>query len=206
VAFADDDSWWAADALRRAVELLARTPQLAGVAARVLVGPERRLDPVCEAMARSPLGRPPGLPGPVVLGFVACGVVMRREPFLAAGGFERRFGVGGEEELLALDLAAAGWSIAYVPEVVAHHHPASARNPATRRRVQVRNTLWTAWLRRPGRSLARVTVGALPAAARDAAAARGMAEAARGLPWVLRRRRVVPTAVERAARAVERAP
>jgi GT2 family glycosyltransferase len=149
VAFSDDDSWWAPGALRRAVELLDRHPRLAVLAARVLVGPERRLDPVCGEMAHSPLPPADDLPGPSVLGFIACGAVVRRAAFLEVGGFDVRLGVGGEEELLAVDLAERGWGLAYVAEVVAYHHPSPSRDPSGRRRVQVRNALWSAWPRSP---------------------------------------------------------
>jgi glycosyltransferase involved in cell wall biosynthesis len=73
VAFADDDSWWAPGALARAAGLFDEHPRLALLAARMLVGPAERPDPVCELMATSPLGRDPDLPGPSVLGFLACG-------------------------------------------------------------------------------------------------------------------------------------
>src|SRR5215212_8503970 len=76
VAFSDDDSWWADGALGRAADLFDASPRLALLAARVLVGPEGTLDPVCDAMAASPLGTGEGLPGPRVLGFVACGSVV----------------------------------------------------------------------------------------------------------------------------------
>jgi N-acetylglucosaminyl-diphospho-decaprenol L-rhamnosyltransferase len=168
VAFSDDDSWWAPGALRRAVELLERHPRLAVLAARVLVGPDERLDPVCREMARSPLPSAADLPGPSVLGFIACGAIVRRAAFLEVGGFDIRLGVGGEEELLSVDLAARGWGLAYVEEVVAHHHPSPSRDPSARRRVQVRNALWSAWLRRPLGGAARQTahlVGHAPGAA-----------------------------------------
>jgi GT2 family glycosyltransferase len=204
VAFADDDTWWSPGALRRAATVLEGAPDLGGVAARVLVGAGRRLDPVCEAMAASPLPRRPGWPGPGVLGFVACGVVLRRDAFLAAGGFHPRYGIGGEEELLALDLAAGGLGIAYDPGLVAIHDPAPSRDPARRRRVQARNAVWTAWLRREPAAAGRATAGAVRAAARDRAAAAGLADAVRGGRWVLGERRVVPADVRAAARAVER--
>src|SRR4051812_20222956 len=88
VAFADDDSWWAPDALARAAVLFAAHPRLGLIAARTLVGPEQRLDPVAAAMALAPLGTPGDLPGPAVLGFLACASIVRREAFLAAGGFD----------------------------------------------------------------------------------------------------------------------
>jgi len=56
VAFADDDSWWTPGQLARAVEIMRAHPRLAVLVARVLVGPEQRLDPVCAQMAASPLG------------------------------------------------------------------------------------------------------------------------------------------------------
>lgn len=86
VAFSDDDSWWEPGALGRAAAHLRAHPRLGLVAARVLVGPSGRLDPVCEAMEASPLGTSPGMPGPAVVGFVACGAVVRREAFLEVGG------------------------------------------------------------------------------------------------------------------------
>ncbi|WP_149258591.1 glycosyltransferase family 2 protein [Actinomadura sp. K4S16] len=197
VAFADDDSWWAPGSLERAVELLDAHPRTALLAARVLVGEEERLDPVSEAMARSPLGRPEDLPGPAVLGFLACSVVVRRDAYLGVGGFSDVLHFGGEEELLALDLAAAGWGLAYVPELVVHHHPAAAgRDPAARRRRQARNRVLTAWLRRPLPAVARAAASVL--ATRDGRA--GLADAARALPGLVRARRPVPPAVE-AARA-----
>ncbi len=84
VAFADDDSWWAPDALKRAAAVLDAHPRLAVLAATVLVGPDERLDPVCREMAASPLA--PAAAGPAVLGFVACGAVVRKEAYLEIGG------------------------------------------------------------------------------------------------------------------------
>jgi N-acetylglucosaminyl-diphospho-decaprenol L-rhamnosyltransferase len=198
VAFSDDDSWWAPGALERAGERFARHPDLGLLAARILVGPDERLDPTCAAMRRG--ARHAGEPGPRVLGFVACGAVVRRTAFLGVGGFDRRLGVGGEEALLALDLAAAGWTLVYDDTVVAHHHPDRAPRVGRPRRV-ARNDLWTAWLRRSPRGAAEATVAAL----RPSRIA-GLADAAAGLPWVLRERRPVPPAVERRLREIARDP
>jgi len=202
VAFSDDDSWWAPGALGRAAELLERHPRLAVLAARVLVGPEARLDPVCAEMAHSPLPSAPDLPGPSVLGFIACGAVVRRAAFLEVGGFHARLGVGGEEELLSVDLAAGGWGLAYVEEVVAHHHPSPSRDPSGRRRVQVRNALWSAWLRRPLGSAARQTVHLAALAIHQPGTSSGLFLAVLGLPWVLRERRPVPRELEAALRSL----
>ncbi|NDU75330.1 glycosyltransferase [Actinomadura sp. DSM 109109] len=197
VAFADDDSWWAPGSLERAARILDAHPRTALLAAKVLVGERERVDPVSAAMARSPLGRPGGLPGPAILGFLACSVVMRRDAFLDAGGFSDVLHFGGEEELLALDLAAAGWGLAYVPDLVVHHHPSAAgRDPAARRRRQARNRVLTAWLRRPLPAVARTAASALSTPEGRA----GLADAARALPALARARRPLPPAVE-AARA-----
>jgi GT2 family glycosyltransferase len=202
VAFSDDDSWWAPNALRRAAELLDRHPRLAVLAARVLVGPDRRLDPVCQEMARSPLPPAADLPGPPVLGFIACGAVVRRTAFLEVGGFDVRLGVGGEEELLSVDLAARGWGLAYVDEVVAYHHPSPSRDPSGRRRVQVRNALWSAWLRRPLGGAARRTARLAALALHQPGASSGLLLAMLGLPWVLRERRPVSRELEAALRTL----
>jgi hypothetical protein len=203
VAFSDDDSWWEPGALGRAAGVLAQHPGVAVLQARILVGRERRIDPTCAAMARSRVPAPPGLPGPAVLGFVACGAVVRRGPFLAVGGFHPRLGVGGEEELLALDLAAAGWQLAYVDSVVAHHHPGPDAGRDGRQEAQLRNAFWVACLRRrPAAAAARSA--RLLAGALRARRAGTVVEAGRGLPWVLRERRAVPREVERAARAASR--
>ena len=204
VAFSDDDSWWAPGALARAADLLDSYPRLGLVAARVLVGPERRLDPACAEMVSSPLETAQDLPGPAVLGFIACGAVVRRSAYLRIGGFDARFGVGGEEELFAMDLAAAGWGLSYVDEVVAHHHPSPSRNPGRRRRIVIRNALWCAWLRRPLPSAVRRTLAVAWPALGDAAVRSGVVEALRSLPWVVRARRVVPPAVESSLRTLER--
>jgi GT2 family glycosyltransferase len=194
VAFNDDDSWWTPGALRRAAALFEAYPRLGLLAARILVEPGERLDPTCEAMRCSPLRSDVPLPGPPVLGFLACGAVARRSTVLACGGFHARYGIGGEEHLLAVDMAAAGWGLAYADDVVAHHEPDSG--PRGRRRTrELRNELWSAWLRRPLPRAARLTLAHMLGDGRNAP--RALAAAARGLPWVLRERRVVPPEVER---------
>ncbi|GIE97522.1 glycosyltransferase family 2 protein [Paractinoplanes rishiriensis] len=108
VAFADDDSYWSPGSLARAARVLRQHPRAALLAAQVRVGADGRLDPVSAGMATAPLGWPAGAPGPAVLGFLSCSVIVRRDAFLAAGGFHPRLFVYGEESLLAMDLAAAG--------------------------------------------------------------------------------------------------
>ena len=203
VAFADDDSWWGPGALGRAAALLDGHPALAVIAARTLVGADERLDPTSIELAGSELDhRHSDSPGVAVLGFLACAAVVRRRPFLDAGGFSARYGVGGEEELLAIDLASRGWDLAYVDEVVAHHHPSRGDGRTRRSVVQTRNAIWTAWLRLPGRMALQRTARLLDA--RDPASRIALFEAVRGLPWVLRERRVVRSEVVHALRTLER--
>ncbi|MBM2621465.1 glycosyltransferase [Actinoplanes sp. LDG1-06] len=187
VAFADDDSYWAPGSLARAAELMRAHPRAALLAARVLVGPEQREDPVSAQMAASPLGTPPGAAGPSVLGFLACSVVVRRDAFLAAGGFEARLFVYGEEALLAMDLAAARHELSYVGELTVRHFPRPAgRDNGARARIEARNRVLTAMLRRPPAVVAR-TLMANP---------RGAAGALRHVAWARRHRSMLPPQVE----------
>jgi GT2 family glycosyltransferase len=205
VAFCDDDMSWEPGSLARAAELLDRHERLALITARILVGAERKLDPVCVDMATSPLAIDPGLPGYPVISFMAGGTIVRREAFLAVGGFERRFQVGGEERLMAVDLMARGWAMAYVPELVALHRPSPSRDPGSRARIQIRNHLWFTWLRRPVARALSETWRIARQAGRQEAARRALIEAGRELGWVLRHRATLPADVESRLLAVERA-
>jgi GT2 family glycosyltransferase len=203
VAFADDDSWWAPGALARAADVLDAHPRLGLLAARILVGASGEPDPVCAEMSTAPLGTRPDLPGPSVLGFLACGAVVRRTAFLAAGGFDDVVFFFGEEERLALDLAAAGWGLAYVPDVTAIHCPSPARDPRGRRALAARNSVLTACLRRPWRVVGRRVVDAV----RGGPAARaGLAAAVPRLPRAVARRRTLPPSVEAARRLLDEQP
>jgi hypothetical protein len=67
----------------------------------------------------------------------------------------------------------------------------------------LRNALWCAWMRRPWPAALRRSGRLLTSAPRDGVTLRGLAGAVAGLPWVLRRRRVLPPAVERGLRLIE---
>jgi GT2 family glycosyltransferase len=193
IAFADDDSWWAPGELARAVEIMRLNPRLAVLVARVLVGPEERPDPLCAEMAASRLGTPGDLPGPALLGFIACGAMVRRDAFTAVGGFDPVVRFPGEEERLALDLAAAGWGISYVDSVTVHHHPSPARHSPAQRQAGIwRSRLLTAVMRLPWADVLQTLREAM------AVGASGRAGVRRALPDVcaaLRSRRVVPQPV-----------
>jgi GT2 family glycosyltransferase len=194
VAFCDDDTWWAPGALARAADLLDAHPRLGALAARVLVGDTGRTDPTCERMAASPL-ESRGLPGPALLSFMAGAVVMRVDAFREIGGYDPQLFLGAEELLLGLDFAAAGWRMAYVSEVVTHHHPSPARDRAARRRIEARNRIWIAWLRLP-RALAlresRRVLRTLPSAWEALGV---LVHALRGMPWVMGERHELPQEV-----------
>jgi GT2 family glycosyltransferase len=198
VAFTDDDSWWAPGDLARAVEIMRAHPRLGLLSARILVGVEEELDPVCTEMAASPLGTEPDLPGPSLLGFVACAALVRTEAFTAVGGFDPVVRFPGEEERVALDLAAAGWGLAYVDEVTVHHHPSLRREAAADRQAGIwRSRVLTAVLRYPARDLAGQVRRVLRA---GRPGLRGLVGALPRVPAALRRRRVLPAEVMRGVR------
>jgi GT2 family glycosyltransferase len=189
VAFADDDSWWAPGSLAAAVEIFDREPDVAVINARILVGPENRLDPICSVMADSPLPRPDGSSLPSLLGFVACAAVVRRSAFLAVGGFDEVVRFPGEEERLALDLAEAGWRMVYADALVVHHHPSPRRHSPDKRVAAVtRSGILTAVMRLP---LSRVCVRVWGALRSGPAARRGLFAALPDIPRAVRVRSVI---------------
>lgn len=204
VAFADDDSWWEVETLQRATEYFDSAPQLGLLAARIIVHPGGRLDPMCAEMARSPLPRQPDVPGVPVLGFVACGAVVRRSAYLQVGGFSEIIFFGGEETVLAQDLAAAGWSLSYVDDVIAHHHPLPGSDRGGRNVILTRNSLLSSWLRRPESIVMRDTLDLLRQLS-DANARRALAGALRRLPAAMAARHRLPEHVERQVRLLEEA-
>jgi GT2 family glycosyltransferase len=197
VAFSDDDSWWAPGALAEAEAVFDRSPRLGLIAGKTLVGPDNRPDPLNDVLAESPFRFGTGLPGPVVLGFLCCASVVRREAYLRAGGIDPVLFFTGEEKLLAWDLAAAGWACCYVDAVVAHHHPSTRRAGIGRRRaLELRNDLLTTWLRRPART-GVAAFGALAArGARDPIARSALLGALLRLPAAVRARRPLPRTVQ----------
>jgi GT2 family glycosyltransferase len=201
VAFADDDSWWEPGALDRAASYFARSPRLGLLTGRVLVGGEDVLDPVSVAQAAAPLGRDPDLPGPSVLGFLACAAVVRRDAFLAVGGFDDVVHMYGEETRLAWDLRSAGWGLAYVPDLVAHHHPSTANRSSSASATLERNRLLTLVMRRPWPVVGHEVARSLRSSPGRAGLRAAVPRASRALG---RRRRLAPV-VESEIRRLERA-
>ncbi len=188
VAFCDDDGWYERPGLEIACDLLDKHEKLALVNARILVGDQCRLDPISVEMSQSPVVDHAGIPGAVLLSFMAGAVIVRKSAYDAVGGYDQRFFIGGEEETLGFPLAKAGWAMRYVEDVVAHHHPSLA-NAGKLRAYGMRNTLWTAWLHRRWRTALRYTAFTLADTPKNRDYVSGLLMALAGLPWVLTERK-----------------
>jgi GT2 family glycosyltransferase len=198
VAFADDDSWWEPDAVAAAADLLDAHPRVAVVVGRVRMAADGSEDAVTRKHRRAVLGCSPGAPRPDVLSFPAFAAVVRRDAYCAVGGFSPLLFFGGEEHLLALDLAAAGWQLVFAEDLLAWHSPTGPDRPTPQRwALQTRNDVLVDWLRRPLPVALGSTRRLAGKAVRDPAARRALAGLLRRLPAALRRRRPVPAEVER---------
>lgn len=129
-----------------------------------------------------------------------CGVLEASEPYIAFCDDDSWWGPGS---LSRLDLAAAGRDLAYVPEIVAHHHPPPRSDPTGRRWRQARNALWFAWMRRPLSGALHETASVLRRGLSDRAVARGISDAVAGSGLVLRERRPVGPELERRLRQLD---
>jgi GT2 family glycosyltransferase len=194
--FCDDDGWYEPAGLPVLCDLFDRYPTLGLVNAKILVGAEDRLDPISVEMADSPLPDRAGLPGTVLLSFMAGAAAVRAVAYQQVGGYDRRFFIGGEEETLSFKLAKAGWQLRYIPDVVMHHHPSLA-NAGRLRAYGMRNTLVNAWLHRPWRSALRWTVFTLVDTPKNGDFVRGILLTLRGVPWVLRERDPMAAEIDR---------
>jgi|SRR5579859_31773 len=203
VAFCDDDTWWEPGSLATAADALDRHRDVAAVTARIVVEPGGQDDPITGELACSPLPGRPGLPGPVLLSFLAGASVLRCQAFREAGGFSARLWLGGEEELLAADLVTRGYLLCYLPSATVHHQASKLRDPARRRWLGIRNTLWFTWLRRPPGAALRRTAELAVTVPRDRVSAAAFGTAIAGLPWVLRERKPLPPRVEAQMRLLD---
>jgi GT2 family glycosyltransferase len=194
VAFCDDDCWWAPGALAHAAATLAAHPQVAVLCACILVGPQLEIDRTSQLMARSPL-RSAGLPGRAILGYMAGASVMRRAAYRQVGGYHEKLFLGGEEELVALDLAAAGWAMVYDERLLLHHHPSALRDAGKRRRLLLRNAMWIGWLRLPWPGAMRRMLGLLVSAESAGLRLKLLADCLSALHWLAAERRVLPLQV-----------
>ena len=204
VAFCDDDSWWQPDATSIAEQTFDAHPGVGLLAARTIVLPRNEEDGFSRMLADSPLGHPPHLPGPAILGFMSCAAIVRKTAFEQAGGFSEILHFRGEEMLLAVDMATLGWDLCYHPALVALHQPSQVRATTAAQTARVmRNDVLTTWLRRPAGHCLRAGATLLTATLRDTEHARAAGEAVLRLPTVLRARRRLPDRVERALELLE---
>lgn len=203
VAFCDDDTWWEPGSLCLAADCLDKHAHIGAMTARVLVGVERREDDTSRRMRRSPLEKFPRQPGPTILGMLAGATVFRKSAFVSAGGYHPKFFLGGEESLLALDIASRGWTLVYSDQLTVHHYPSLVRDAPARRATLARNAIWTAWLRFPLVAALRQTWRLAPTVWREAGGMAGWARTLKGLPWTMRERAVIPKRVEAMRRCVE---
>jgi GT2 family glycosyltransferase len=204
VAFCDDDCYWTGGSLERAVARFHRYSGVAVLNACVLIGDSERPDPACQAMgAQAAVDALPGVP---IVYFMAGACVMRTAAFLDVGGYHERYFIGAEESLLSIDLAARGWTLWYCDDLIVRHHPSPInRDPATRRRLVLRNRLWTVLLRRPLSSAVRAMAQYVRMAREDRVVLGALADALAGLPWIVRERHRIPRDLERRVQALDRA-
>jgi GT2 family glycosyltransferase len=163
----DDDSHPVPGALERLLEAFERVPQLAIAAGRI-----REVDPSGRAAApgKGPdvfewflgRGRSAGPEGIPAFFFPASGALIRREPFLAAGGFREALFQAVEQELTTR-LVAMGHEVRYVPDAI-FDHVKDRRSPTdfqTLLRRRVRNQLWYLWMHFPPALALRRALGYL---------------------------------------------
>jgi GT2 family glycosyltransferase len=203
VAFCDDDCAWMPGSLKRAAERFESHRDVAVLNGRVLIGETDRADPACQEMrGETDMA---GLPGVPIVYFMAGASIMRRAPFLAAGGYHTRYFIGAEESLLSLDLATQGWQIWYCDDLIVRHYPSPLnRDNDTRRRLTIRNRLWTTLLRRSTSSALQALIEHVKLACGDRIARAALREAIGALPWILRERKPIPLELEMRVRAVDR--
>ena len=204
LAFCDDDTCWEPGSLAEAVRVLDAAPGVAVLSGKVLVGETRRIDATCARMSASPLDRR-GLPGPALVGYMAGACVFRTAAFHEAGGYEPRLFIGGEEELVALDVLGAGHAIVYCDAVVTTHCPSPSRDASLRRRVLARNAALVAWLRLPLSEALAATWRAFSLLIRERSLRRHALTWLHDIVWAVARRRVVDARVIRMRRRVQEA-
>jgi GT2 family glycosyltransferase len=195
IAFCDDDTWYERDGLVRAAQLFDAHERLGLLTGRILVGDDEVLDPISEEMAGSPLPESAGIPGAVLVSYMGGASVARRTAFLGVGGYDARFFMGGEEELVGWQLLRAGWEMRYVPDVVVHHLPSLA-NFGGMRTYGIRNSLWTSWLSLSAPAAASWTWHILRSTRKDRVLLRGLVMAVGGAGWVAREREPLPARYE----------
>ncbi len=103
---------------------------------------------------------PEGLPA---FSFPEGACMIRREPYLEAGGFFEPYFLASSEVDLAARLHANGWEVRYFPQAPFDHMKAESERQSSEVNLyyRIRNHLWYIWLRFPASVAVRRTVGYL---------------------------------------------
>jgi GT2 family glycosyltransferase len=129
---------------------------------------------------------------------------VRRQAFLDVGGFAPLLPIGGEEELLAIDLRSAGWALVDRPDVRIRHAPHSSDGGRDgRRSALMRNSLLVGAMRRPVGVVAREVATLTSRAVRDPEARTALSGAARRLPAAMSQRRRIADELEHELQLLE---
>jgi GT2 family glycosyltransferase len=203
IAFCDDDSWWEADAYAKALKYFKDYPKVGLIAGRILVKDQKKLDPTSALQSISPLEPTVDMPGPAILGFLGCGVIVRKKAFQQVGGYNDQIYFSGEEELLGIDLAAAGWGLTYCDDIVGYHYPSTIRDMASRYRMGARNVVQAAWLRRPTASALTRTLFMAREGLGNKDKAMGLIQGLTRLPTLLANRQPIPDWLEEQIETLE---
>lgn len=185
IAFCDDHMQWEADALRRGVCLLDAEADIAVLSSCIRNG----VDTNCDEERDTPRNLK-------FQGFLAGACIVRTRAFCEVGGYWPPLFNGGEEVLMALDLAERGWRIVYAGNVIARSFSPCYGEADARNRLLLRNTIWVAWMRLPRQAAWRVTVRQFRRAYERGCLWRTALGVVAGLPRVLSRRQVVSSAVQ----------
>lgn len=190
IAFCDANTRWQPGALQRAARVLDENVRVGVVSGCVVDAESGRIDPTCIDMAKSPLDRE-NLPGPQILGFKTEASIVRTRAFYEAGGFWPPLFAGGEEALLALDMAERGWRMVYMDDVITQRSASCSRNAVRKQRCEIRNAIWVAWMRLPAGLAWKETLEQLRKAARLRQLQPVLMSVAAGMALVLQRRHVI---------------
>jgi GT2 family glycosyltransferase len=138
----DDSSPVDPDAVRRAVDLLDRSPHLGALAFHIFNGPA--LPTVAATSATGRYGT----------AFVGCGALLRTSAARQTAGYRAFFRGEWEEQELGLQLMKKGWALYYAPNLVIHHRLSGVNRDSARTWMRgVRNKLWSLVMHFPLRRL-----------------------------------------------------
>jgi hypothetical protein len=94
-------------------------------------------------------------------------------------------------------MAKNGWGLSYIPELISYHQPATRGGNRTRKIQEVRNNLWTYWIRRSPLAIFQTTFKYMRQALTDRDVFAGVTAAIRGTGWVTQTRDPVPNWLEK---------